>query len=105
MPNRQRRGRETELRVAEYLRDRLGYTDAVAAPCYGPGADISGVPWSVEVKARRRLDIDAALRQAEHQNGRTPLVIIRPDGAGSDPGMWWAVTRVKHLRPSRADLG
>jgi hypothetical protein len=99
VPSRQRRGRDTERAVAEYLRDVLGWPDATACDCYAPGPDITGVPWSVEIKARSRLDIAAGLRQAEEQNpALPPLLIVRPNGAPNDPGTWWAISRVRNLR-------
>ena len=87
MPSRQRRGRDTELLAAEWLRDH-GYPDAQAGGCYAPGLDIAGLPWPCEVKARRGLNIAAGLRQA----GPGGLLIVRPDRAPIDPGVWWAIT-------------
>lgn len=99
MASRQRRGRDSERLVAEYLRS-IGYPDAQAATPYGPGPDVLGVPWSVEVKARNRLDIGAGLRQASDANPEMPpLLIVRPNGLGeAHMGDWWAITNLGYLR-------
>jgi hypothetical protein len=88
---RRARGAETQrLVAAQFAATHWPYaTDAGAGR---NGADILGVPGlSVEVKARRDLDLPAWLRQAAALPG-LPLVVHRPDGAGPKSIDSWPCT-------------
>ena len=80
---RQRRGRRTNVVVADWLREH-GWPDA--EPTYGsePGRDVQKVPGhSIEVKARYGLDLKAWLAQADsYADGDTSCVVIRLNGQG-----------------------
>ena len=80
---RQRRGRRTNVVVAEWLKSH-GWPDA--EPTYGsePGRDVQKIPGSsIEIKARYGLDLAAWLRQAKsYADGDTPVLIIRMTGQG-----------------------
>jgi hypothetical protein len=79
---RKRRGRDTEHLVAAWLAEN-GWPDAHATGAGTPGPDVLGVPWDVEVKARRGLDLGALLRQlAARRTDRLGIGVIRLDGAG-----------------------
>lgn len=87
---RRRRGRESEHAVADFLR-RNGFPYAQPVGAGAPGCDITGTPGlAVEVKARRRLDIRASLRQSRRNSGHLlPIVVARLDGQGpADVGEW-----------------
>ena len=96
MTTRRGRGRDSEIRLAEWLQAN-GWPDAAANQPARPGPDILGTPGlAIEVKARARLDLPAWLRQAHRQAGGTmPLLIVRSPGQGpADIGAWAAVQRL-----------
>ena len=80
---RQRRGRRTNVVVADWLREH-GWPDA--EPTFGsePGRDIQKIPGhSIEVKARYGLDLQAWLKQAaSYANGDVPVLVVRMNGQG-----------------------
>jgi hypothetical protein len=90
MGTRKTRSRETERLVAEHLKSVYPY--AVRVPASLPGQDVLNTPGiSVEVKARRDLNLPAWLKQAggRVQDGDLPVVISRPDGYGPERiGIW-----------------
>lgn len=89
--SRVQRGRQTEELVAQYLREH-GWVNAERVPASLPGADITGTPGlSIEVKARRGLDIPAWLKQASSRPG-LPILIHRPDGFGPERLNIWPMT-------------
>jgi hypothetical protein len=90
MPNRKSRGRATEQIVADYLKPV--FPDADRRPASLPGTDILNTPgWSIEVKARRGLDLTGWLRQAVKNSGPgTPVLVVRPDGYGPERVDQWA---------------
>ena len=106
MPTRKRRGRESEILVAEHLRALFPY--ARAANSGARGCDVQETPAvAVEVKSRRGLDLPGWLRQA-HRNGHgaLPLLVIRPDGMGpASVGSWAAVVTLDDLLELLAAAG
>lgn len=90
---RQRRGRQSEIALAAWLRVN-GFPYAEPTSASARGVDLTGTPGiSVEVKARRELSLMAWLRQARRNAGKQlPLLIVRNDGQGIDRiGEWAAV--------------
>lgn len=83
--SRKRRGRETELLVAQHLRDH-GFPHAHATSASAGGVDIDGTPGlAIECKARRGLDLPAWLRQADRNaGGMLPLLVVRLTGQGRE---------------------
>jgi hypothetical protein len=96
---RRRRGRDSELRLAEWLVAN-GFPHAEAVPPLSGGQDIRGVPgWAVEVKSRNNLSLPAWLRQAAKyaRGGAVPLLVVRGPGQGTDAiGQWAAVMTLDH---------
>ena len=94
--SRRRRGRQSELLVADYLRQ--WWPGAEAAPPSRPGEDVLGIPgvaW--EVKSRRGLQLKAWTRQAATRDG-LPILVIRSNGDGpSNIGQWTAALPLHHL--------
>lgn len=80
---RQRRGRRTNVVVADWLREH-GWPDA--EPTYGsePGRDVQKIQGhSIEIKARANLDLRAWLKQADsYADGDRACVVIRLNGQG-----------------------
>lgn len=103
--HRRARGAETQrLVAAQFAATYWPYaTDAGAGR---NGVDILGVPGlSVEVKARRDLNLPAWLRQAADQPG-LPLVVHRPDGAGpATVGDWPCTFRLADALELLHDAG
>ena len=98
---RRTRGRETEHIVAEYMAAH-GWRYALATGSGTPGPDVTGMPGlDCEVKARRGLNLTAALDQLEARNrGSLPFAVIRPDGFGpARIGAWPAVMRLDRFVP------
>jgi hypothetical protein len=104
MPSRKSRGRASEQIVADYLRTVFPHADR--RPASLPGTDILNTPgWSVEVKARRGLDLTGWLRQAVKNSGAgVPVLVVRPDGYG--PGrvdQWAAIVPLSIMRALMAE--
>jgi hypothetical protein len=99
MPNasRKRRGRETELIFAEYLKTQ-GWTYAEATSSSAPGTDINGVigvDW--ELKARADFDPKSAMKQQAKRIKESviPIAVLRQNGQGeADVENWPAVVPV-----------
>ena len=48
--------------------------------------------FSVEIKARDTVSLPAALRQADHGDGKVPVVVCRHNGQGEASIVEWTVT-------------
>ena len=93
MNSRKARGYQSQAIVAAYLQEH-GYPYAQPVGAGRPGSDITGVPWDVEVFARRD-GLTALLGKLEQQQQRTTadrVVVMRPDGWGpARVHMWPAI--------------
>ena len=97
----------TQKVVAEWLAAH-GWPWAESTGSSRQGSDITGTPdIAVEVKARRDLDPLAWIRQAETgADGRLPLVVFRPDGAGeATVHQWPCLLRLEDLTRLLLDAG
>lgn len=90
---RKARGAQTQRVVAEYLTTQ-GWPYATDAGAGRSGRDILGVDGvSIEVKARRDLNLPAWIRQARAAAGNDlPVVVHRPDGMGPASIADWPAT-------------
>lgn len=90
--HRKHRGYRTQKLVAQWFSTH-GWPWAESTGASRQGADITGTPdIAIEVKARRNLDPLAWIRQAETgANGRLPIVVFRPDGAGETTIHQWPI--------------
>lgn len=97
--HRKRRGRASELIIAQYLQARVPGAYAVGSGT--PGADILGTPGlAIEVKARAQLDIPAWIRQATRnaKPGEMPAVVFRLNGQGPTAvAQWPAIITLENL--------
>ena len=78
------RGYESQRIVAEYFREH-GFPYAQPAGSGRTGTDITGVIGvDVEVKARRGIQVSAAMKQLRErqQDGLLPVAVLRLDGQG-----------------------
>jgi len=90
---RKTRARLTEHAVAEALRPI--FPGATRIPASLPGADVIGTPGlTIEVKARRDLNLTAWLKQSSDRAtpDALPVVVSRPDGYGPERINVWPVT-------------
>jgi hypothetical protein len=105
MPDRRRRGLESQEMLAEFMQIN-GWPNAQSAPRGHRGRDVLGTPGlRVEVKARRELRPFEWLAQAEAGKigppdrpvtVEVPFVVFRPDQAGpADVGRWGMLLRVE----------
>lgn len=80
--SRKHRGYATERLVSERVRDLWPFNHVVR----GQGPDLTETPgYSVEIKARRGLNLPDWMRQAARHSashGGIPLLILRLDGQG-----------------------
>ena len=81
--SRKRRGRGTELLVADYWR-RHGWRFCEPVGAGSPGADLTGTPGvACEIKSRTGLNLGAWMRQARKNAGHMlPVLILRLNGQG-----------------------
>ncbi len=102
---RRRRGRQTELVFAPWLRTN-GFPHAEAVGASARGADITGTPGiSWEVKARRDFDPAGWLRQTAGRPGLS-IVVMRLNGQGTtDPGLYPVLLRLGDLVPLLRSAG
>lgn len=96
MSTRKARGYETQKLVAEALAEVWPY--ATSAGAGRQGSDVLGVPFDVEVKARRGLIIPELMAQlrARSQDGTLGVGVLRLDGQGpASLNDWPAIFRLE----------
>lgn len=107
--HRKHRGYKTQSLVAEFLKAN-GFPFAESAGAGRQGSDVTGVPFDVEVKARRGFNPKAALEQlASRADDRLGFAVLRLDGQGEKSvGDFVAVLRfedlIKLIRSNNANL-
>lgn len=96
--HRKHRGYASQRIVADFLRLH-GYPFAESAGAGRSGSDITGVPFDVEVKARRGFDPKAALSQLSRRAGlNLGFAVLRLNGQGKESiGDWAAIIRFEDL--------
>lgn len=96
--HRKHRGYASQRIVAEFLR-RSGYPFAESAGAGRTGSDITGVPFDVEVKARRGFDPKAALSQLSRRAYLgLGFAVLRLNGQGKESiADWAAIIRFEDL--------
>lgn len=96
--SRKYRGYASQRIVADYLR-HLGYEYAESTGAGRSGSDVTGVPFDIEVKARRGFNPRVALHQlAERASDRLGFAVLRMNGQGKESiGEWVAVLRFEDL--------
>lgn len=89
---RVRRGRDSQVLAAEYLRELFPNARSVAASL--PGKDILETPgFSIEMKATKEFSPTSALKQAREAaaDSEFPVAIYRPRGYGPEKIGQWVV--------------
>lgn len=74
--------------MADYMAGTY-WPAAERRPASLPGSDIMNVPFDVEVKARRDMNLTGWLKQAAVRPGFPHLLVVRPDGYGVEKIRQW----------------
>jgi hypothetical protein len=94
--HRKHRGYKTQSVVAEWLKQWYPYAESTGAG--RQGEDITGIPFSIEVKARSDFSPLAWIKQAESNKGdKLAFVVSRCNGQGEDAGQYLAFMRLGDL--------
>lgn len=97
--SRVRRGRESQVLLADYLRQQFPQAESLAASL--PGKDIKNTPsWAIEVKATKDFNPTEFLKQAQANAGMDwPLAVYRPRGYGPEKmDAWVAMMPLRYMR-------
>lgn len=80
--HRKHRGYKSQDIVADYFVDN-GFPHALSAGAGRTGSDVTGVPFDVEVKARRGFVVAEAMKQMSERRGNSlQFAVLRMDGSG-----------------------
>lgn len=94
--HRKHRGYKTQAVVAEWLKQWYPYAESTGAG--RQGEDITGIPFSIEVKARSDFSPLAWIKQAETNKGdKLAFVVSRCNGQGEDASQYLAFMRLGDL--------
>jgi hypothetical protein len=94
--HRKHRGYKTQAVVAEWLKQWYPYAEYTGAG--RQGEDITGIPFSIEVKARSDFSPLAWIKQAETNKGdKLAFVVSRCNGQGEDASQYLAFMRLGDL--------
>jgi hypothetical protein len=94
--HRKHRGYKTQSVVAEWLKQ--WYPNAESTGAGRQGEDITGVPFSIECKARSDFSPLAWIKQAESNKGdKLAFVVSRCNGQGTDASQYLAFMRLGDL--------
>jgi hypothetical protein len=96
---RKHRGYKSQDIVAQYLQEN-GHPYALSAGAGRTGSDVTGVPWDIEIKARRGLVIAETMSQlkARSSEGQLGFGVLRLDGMGpASIKDWCAIIRFEDL--------
>jgi hypothetical protein len=93
---RKYRGYRTQAVVASWLRQWYPYAESTGAG--RQGEDITGIPFSIEVKARSDFSPLAWIKQAEsNKGGKLAFVVSRCNGQGENAEEYLAFMRLGDL--------
>ena len=94
--HRKHRGYRTQALVAQWLKQ--WYPNAESTGAGRQGEDITGVPFSIECKARSDFSPLAWLKQAEsNSQNKVSFVVSRCNGQGEDVSQYLAFMRLGDL--------
>jgi len=94
--HRKNRGYKTQAVVASWLKQWYPYAESTGAG--RQGEDITGIPFSIEVKARSDFSPLAWIKQAEiNKCGKIAFVVSRCNGQGENAGEYLAFMRLGDL--------
>ena len=94
--HRKNRGYKTQSVVAQWLKQWYPYAESTGAG--RQGEDITGIPFSIEVKARSDFSPLAWIKQAEtNKGGKLAFVVSRCNGQGENAEEYLAFMRLGDL--------
>jgi len=94
--HRKHRGYKTQSIVAAWLKQWYPYAESTGAG--RQGEDITGIPFSIEIKARSDFQPLAWIKQAEsNKGGKLAFVVSRCNGQGENAGEYLAFMRLGDL--------
>ena len=94
--HRKHRGYKTQRVVADWLKQWYPYAESTGAG--RQGEDITGIPFSIEVKARSDFQPLAWIKQAEtNKGGKLAFVVSRCNGQGENAEEYLAFMRLGDL--------
>lgn len=94
--HRKNRGYKTQAVVAAWLKQWYPYAESTGAG--RQGEDITGIPFSIEVKARSDFSPLAWIKQAEaYKRDNIAFVVSRCNGQGEDASQYLAFMRLGDL--------
>jgi len=94
--HRKHRGYKTQSVVAAWLKQWYPYAESTGAG--RQGEDITGIPFSIEVKARSDFSPLAWIKQAEsNKGGKLAFVVSRCNGQGENAEEYLAFMRLGDL--------
>jgi len=87
--HRRARGRKTERLVCDYFIEQ-GFPNATIGGSGESGSDIRGLPFDVEIKARKGVDFKATIAQQKKRSDGMGIAVFRLNGQGEDVGSYMA---------------
>jgi len=96
---RKHRGYKSQDIVAQYLQAN-GHPYALSAGAGRTGSDVTGVPWDIEIKARRGFVASSVMAQLRDRSvdGQLAFGVLRLDGMGpASIKDWCALIRFEDL--------
>ena len=94
--HRKIRGYKTQRNVAQYLKEQ-GWNHAYSIGAGQQGSDIQGLPFDVEVKARKALDLGATVKQIKTRSKGLGFAVARLNGQGDDASKYIAFMDLETL--------
>ena len=81
--HRKHRGYRTQKVVADYLKQWYPYAESAGAG--RTGSDVIGIPFDIEVKARKGFDPLSAIKQLKlRESDKLGIVVLRMNGQGEN---------------------
>ena len=94
--HRKHRGYKTQRNVSSYFKEQ-GWHNAYSIGAGAQGSDIQGVPFDVEVKARKNLDLAGTLKQIKTRAKGLGFAVARLNGQGDDASQYVAFMTLETL--------
>lgn len=94
--HRKHRGYKTQRNVAQLFKEN-GWIHAYSIGAGQQGDDIQGVPFSIEVKARKNLNLLETLKQLKSRSTGLGFAVARLNGQGDDASKYLAFMDLQTL--------
>jgi len=94
--HRKHRGYKTQRNVADYFKEQ-GWPFAHSIGAGAQGSDVQGLPFDVEVKARKALDLGQTIKQIKARSKGLGFAVARLNGQGDDASKYVAFMDLETL--------